>query len=104
MSKGELVNYIQVKAHKYDGDAHTTLTLWRTAAKYASCKTGIFYPSDFQWFGNTRWLKCTNYLTVNFQQGFLPHMKIILLTNSLEQDIDILTSEHLQNVSHSIII
>lgn len=44
-------------------------------------------------FGNTKLSKCTCYTTVNFLQGFLPHLKIILLTSCLGQEKLILSSE-----------
>lgn len=94
-SKEELVNYFQMKTHKYDEHAHIiTPTLWITAAKFAACRNDVFYTCDFQCFGNTRWLKYTSYLTGNSQQVFLPSLKMILLASSLEQEINIGTWWH----------
>lgn len=90
MSKGEL--RIISKSHKYYGDAHTTLILQIIVVKYASCRTDVFYKSHFQVFGNTKLSKYTCYSTVNFHQGFLPALKVILLTSYLGQEICILSS------------
>lgn len=49
--------------------------------------------------GLVKWCGWNATITVDFQQGLLPLLKIILLTSYSEQEIGIFTSHQLQNLS-----
>lgn len=96
LSKGELVNYIQIKTSMMNMRIlpyHYVLQLPNTHL------VGLVYstPVSFSALKHWRWLKYTNYLTGNFQQIFLSSLKIILLASSLGEEIDILVWWHFQD-------